>query len=104
MSQWCPRNVERSVLKGTGQPHLSVSVSMASTYGNEDLSLNVGNLECPTTESISSCAFRRTEGCLIIARMKFSSAAMDLKNGVNCWILVDEVSTYSVDAAEVQGV
>ena len=97
--------MEGSVLKGTGQPHLSVSVSMASMYGNEDLSLNVGNLECPTTESISSCAFRRTEGCLIIAKMKFSSVAMDLKNGVNCWRLVfNQFSTYTVNAADIQGV
>ena len=70
------RSVEWSVLKGTGQPHLSVSVSIASMYGNEDLSLNDGNLECPTAVSISSCAFRRTSGCLIIAKMKFSSPAM----------------------------
>jgi len=77
------RSIERSILKGTGQPHLSVSVSTASTYGNEDLSLNVGNLECPITESISSCAFRKTSGYLIIAKMKFSSPAMDLENNVN---------------------
>lgn len=77
-------SVKQDVLRGAGQPHLSVSVRMASMYGNKGLSLNVGNLECPTTESISSCAFRRTSGCLIIAKMKFSSPAMVLKNGMSC--------------------
>ena len=78
------KGVEWNALKGTGQPHLNVSVSMASMYGNEDLSLKVGNLECPTTESISSCAFRRTSGCLIIARIKFSNPAIDFGDGINC--------------------
>ena len=91
------------VLRGTGQPHLSVSASMASMYGNEDLSLNVGNLECPTTESISSCAFRRASGYLIIAKIKFSNPAMDLENDVNCRGSVSETATHTVNAANKHG-
>ena len=37
--------VRRDTLKGTEQPHLNASVSRASMYGNEGLSLSVGNLE-----------------------------------------------------------
>ena len=57
-------------------------------YGKEDLSLNVGNLECPTTESISSYSFRRNSGCFTTSKMKFSDPVVDFKNGVNHWEFV----------------
>ena len=95
------QSAERNVLKGMGQPHRTVSVSMASMYGNEDLSLNVGSLECPTTESISSWAFRRTSGCLITASMKFSNTAIVLKDSMSFGNRFGELFTYTFDAAEV---
>lgn len=63
-------------LSGTGTVHLKVSIYIASTYGNDARSANVGSRSVPTTASISSCAFFCTSGYCVITRRKLVRAAI----------------------------